>query len=76
MLNHSASLAMSISILKALPGKLDIKDTHLVFSIDASHASLLRIISRGLKSRMMSKVIFEKCQNINLWKLVVKVWRL
>ena len=25
MLNHSASLAMSTSILKALPGKLDIK---------------------------------------------------
>ena len=36
MLNRSASLAMSTSILKALPGKLDIKyqkDTHLVFSI-------------------------------------------
>ena len=29
----SASLAMSTSVLKALPGKLDIKDTHLVFSI-------------------------------------------
>ena len=26
-------LAMSTSVLKALPGKLDIKDTHLVFSI-------------------------------------------
>ena len=25
MLNHSASLAMSTSVLKALPGKLDIK---------------------------------------------------
>ena len=33
MLNRSASLAMSTSVLKALPGKLDIKDTHLVFSI-------------------------------------------
>ena len=33
MLNHSASLAMSTSILEALPGKLDIKDTHQVFSI-------------------------------------------
>ena len=34
MLNSSASLAMSTSVLKALPGKLDIKkDTHLVFSI-------------------------------------------
>ena len=33
MLNRSASLAMSTSILKALSGKLDIKGTHLVFSI-------------------------------------------
>ena len=31
MLNRSASLAMSTSVLKALPGKL-IKDTNLVFS--------------------------------------------
>ena len=34
MLNRSASFAMSTSVLKALPGKLDIKkDTHLVFSM-------------------------------------------
>ena len=33
MLNRSARLPMSTSILEALPGKLDIKDTHLVFSI-------------------------------------------
>ena len=34
MLNCSASLSMSTSVLKALPGKLDIKkNTHLVFSI-------------------------------------------
>ena len=32
MLNRSASLAMSTSVLKALPGNFDIKDTHLVFS--------------------------------------------
>ena len=32
MLNRSASLAMSTSVLEALPGKLDIKYTHLVFS--------------------------------------------
>ena len=39
MLNCSASLAMSTSVLKALPGKLDIKrhsPTHLVFSSSAS----------------------------------------
>ena len=34
MLNRSASLAMSTSVLKALHGKLDIKKTHPVFSID------------------------------------------
>ena len=33
MLNRSASLVMSTSVLKALPGELDIKDTHLVFFI-------------------------------------------
>ena len=34
MLNHSASLTMSISILEALPGKLNIKrHTYLVFSL-------------------------------------------
>ena len=33
MLNRSASLAMSTCVLRALPGKFDIKDTHLVFSI-------------------------------------------
>ena len=32
MLNRSASLAMSTSVLKAKPGKLDIK-RHLVFSM-------------------------------------------
>ena len=35
MLNREASLAISIRVLKALPGKLDIKDTHSVFSIIA-----------------------------------------
>ena len=33
MLNRPASLAMSTCVLKALAGKLDIKDTHLVFSM-------------------------------------------
>ena len=33
MLNRSARLAMLTSVLKALPGELDIKDTHLVFSL-------------------------------------------
>ena len=33
MLNRSQSLAISTSVLKALPGNLISKDTHLVFSI-------------------------------------------
>ena len=34
MLNRSASLALSTSVLKALPGKVDIKkNAHLVLSI-------------------------------------------
>ena len=33
LVERSASLAMSTSVLKALPGKLDIKDAQLVFSI-------------------------------------------
>ena len=33
MLNRSASLAMSTCVLKALPGNLISKDTHLVFSM-------------------------------------------
>ena len=31
MLNRSASLTMSTSVLKALPGKLDIISTHVVY---------------------------------------------
>ena len=42
MLNCSASLAMSTSVLKALPGKLDFKDTHLVFSIIVEESKLIR----------------------------------
>ena len=33
LVNHSASLGMSTSFLKALPGKLNIKNTHLVFTL-------------------------------------------
>ena len=42
MLNRSASLAISTSVLKALPGKVNLisKDTHLVFSIACSIALL------------------------------------
>ena len=36
MLKRWASLAMSTSILKALPSKFDTKDTHLVFYLRAS----------------------------------------
>ena len=40
MLNRSASLAMSTSVLKALPGKLD----HLVFSIYTSHVRIGNVL--------------------------------
>ena len=33
MSNRLASLAVSTSVLKALPGKLDIKSGHVVFAI-------------------------------------------
>ena len=46
MLNRSASLAMSTSVLKALPGKLDIK-RHSLFRLQ-THAIQARL--RGLVS--------------------------
>ena len=45
MLNRSASLAMSTSVLKVLPGKLDIKDTNLVFSICLLTSQQLEVLS-------------------------------
>ena len=44
MLNRMASLAMSTGILKALPGILDIKNTHLVFSIPWSYSLVYRLV--------------------------------
>ena len=46
MLNCSASLAVSTSVLKALPGKFDIKDTHLVFSMKISTHYYLILVPR------------------------------
>ena len=49
MLNRSASLVMSTIILKALPGKLDIKDTHLLY-YSPSNGTL--IFGNTIKSKM------------------------
>ena len=59
MLNHSASLAMSTSVLKALPGKLDIlKDTHLVFSIypDNKPKEALEGIALTINHRLIIRI--------------------
>ena len=49
MLNHSASLAMSTSVLKALPGKLDIK---------RHSPSILYLISSSILSASLFKSLF------------------
>ena len=40
------SLAMSTSVLKALPGKLDIKNPHLVFSISGQASRCQQAFSK------------------------------
>ena len=52
MLNRSTSLAMSTSILKALPGKLDIK----------RHSPSILYIQDGLNSRCGNEFNPSKCQ--------------
>ena len=57
MLNPSASLAMSTSVLKALPGKLNIKNAHLVFSIYPVNIFVLKMVSAYYICCMFSKTI-------------------
>ena len=71
MLNRSASLAMSTSVLKALPGKLDIKRHSpsilyfLLFVIlgesSTSAASNRNLISQKCQARCTSKKNFSEC---------------
>ena len=58
MLNRSASLAMSTSVLKALPGKHDIK-RHLVFSIfkQIVVTETIRTIIGTLKSLQQANIL-------------------
>ena len=55
MLNRSANLPMSTSILKALPGKLDIKDTHLLFSISRQASQCRQAFSKHCLVKLISK---------------------
>ena len=57
MLNRSASLAMSTSVLKALSGKLISKDTHLVFSF---YNTVFMLTSQEAFSRSLFQ-IFQSC---------------
>ena len=62
MLNRSASLAMSTSILKALPGKLDIK----------RHSPSILYIQDGLNSRCGNEFNPSKCQLVPMAGLRTK----
>ena len=63
MLNRSASLAMSTSILKALPGKLNIKrhSPSILYVMDRSHGRqvmgqiFLYLLSRSILTEKNSK---------------------
>ena len=48
MFNRSA-----LSVLKALPGKLDIKDTHLVLTNYMAQAPEISLFMRSKNSRML-----------------------
>ena len=58
MLNHSASLAMSTSILKALPGKLDIKRLSPSILYVVCHVALLYLVDWAEAG--ISNIPFEK----------------
>ena len=60
MLNRSASLAMSTSIFKALPGKLDIK---------RHSPSFLYMLSPLMKSKIM--LLFKHCNVISIALIVI-----
>ena len=51
MLNRSASLAMSTSVLKALPGKLDIKrhSPSILYTVDSEMFARILILRIALK---------------------------
>ena len=86
MLNRSASLAMLTSFLKALPGKFDIKNTHLVFSITYTHCSHTQSRdeeSKGHNRRRRTKPVFGVSNKVSFkpvssgtetsWKIEISV---
>ena len=63
MLNRSASLAMSTSVLKALPGKLDIKrhSSNILYVFPIKYFSgRARLSAEPLKHRQQFKDVFAK----------------
>ena len=76
MLNRSASLAMSTSVLKALPGKLDIKrHSPCIFYISANLAmstSVLKALPGKLDIKRHSPCIFYISANLAMSTSVLK----
>ena len=68
MLNRSASLAMSTSVLKALPGKLDINSPSILYI----HARRL-ILCFGCVIVVVSVLIVQLCRDIPTAESTVKV---
>ena len=67
MLNRSASLAMSTSVLKALPGKLDIKRHSPSILYLNVHAGLFRSAGVHIWSGSFSIPKRQVCEKQMLW---------
>ena len=66
MLNHSASLAMSTSVLKALPGKLDIK-RHTPSTLYVSIITLFIEIETIAYYQLAIASIVSVCNSIKIY---------
>ena len=91
MLNRSASLAMSTSVLKALPGKLDIKrhspsilyvftfllgyNTSLILGLINPFVPNEMSISYQLDQSISAVLMFVTCIQILIEHCVCKKWR-
>ena len=71
MLNRSASLAMSTSVLKALPGKLDIKRHSPSRPILYLWYVLLQV---GMKYEVTASYFIALCQVVSLTPAVAVNW--
>ena len=63
MLNHSASLAMSTSVLKALPGKLDIKkhSPSIIYIMSSCKLTVLLLPDNKILSDYRQKQLISMC---------------